>query len=1057
MSIFRLRAERKSLADGLYEDVLSEALGSAVSGLAETGANVDRAPLSLEVSGGHLAALVEHAVRIALDGMSGKDGIEHRVRLVNEILQTVGRHAPGAFTDDELIVRPELLLGIMRQVPVGSVEMPSRPRTPLSRSELFVNARHERGLLPELLSEIASADRVDILVAFLKWSGFNKVRSALESHRRAGKPLRVLTTTYLGASDARAIDELAKLGAEVKVSYEETPTRLHAKAWLFHRNTGLSTAYIGSSNLSRAALTEGLEWNVRIAAADLPHVIERFTSVFRSYFDDPSAGFVPYDASDEQRQRLVDSLRSARRGSISYVGIGQARYEYTPHDFQRAILDALQIARETHARHANLVVAATGTGKTVIAALDYRRLRSKQHDTLLYVAHRKEILDRSRETFRDVLRDPAFGETYYGDDKPTVGRHVFASIQSLAELLKRRPPSAEHFDVVIIDEVHHAAAKTYRDLLDLVRPRELLGLTATPERADDTPGEALQLEHYFPKPWSAELRLWDAIERQILVPFTYFAIDDGTDVRAAWKRGRYKVSELSNVYDANRMWVKSAARAVVRYVQDASSMRAIAFCVDIAHARLVAHELALALDVPCAALTSADSDAVREDSIRRFLSYDEDRPRVLATVDLFNEGVDLPAVDTLLLMRPTESATLFIQQLGRGLRRSDGKDCLTVLDFVGVQHDEFKFYRRYQALTGLGRGELGRALQHGFAKLPAGCAIELEERPRQQVLKSLRTSLGLDLKGLAARLDPRTDGALPLMEYLTREELELQDLYRDKRTYHDVRRVVGVAEGNPVDEREVAALKKVQRLIHVDDPWRLSVLDRLTEAAPFVPKDEREARLARMLLVALVGSEAASNLSDAAARLASHHVLRSELRELLLVLRGESRVLPAAPLRGLPAEVPLHRHGRYRTEEIAAAFDLRSVEGQLYLPQGGVIAIEDTHDLLLVTLDKSDKSKVPHLQYQDYALAPDVFHWQSKANTTRTSKAGRRHLNPAVVPLLFVRTATDDERDLAQPYVCLGSAVLVEEHGERPMSITYRLRDGDMPADLLALARVTVA
>jgi len=214
-----------------------------------------------------------------------------------------------------------------------------------------------------------------------------------------------------------------------------------------------------------------------------------------------------------------------------------------PRNFQRVILDELDAARTVRGQRRNLVVSATGTGKTVIAALDYRRLRAAGIDSLLVVAHREDILRQSQQVFREVLRSATFGELYVGGERPLGGgRRVFAPIQSLAGIVRRAPPAADSFDMVIIDEVHHAAVRAYRALLDTLRPKELLGLTASSERADDTLGrdECLQIEEYFPRPWAAELRLWDAIDRQILVPFIYFAVDDGTRLDSVpWKRGRY--------------------------------------------------------------------------------------------------------------------------------------------------------------------------------------------------------------------------------------------------------------------------------------------------------------------------------------------------------------------------------------------------------------------------------------------------------------------------------------------------------------------------------------
>ena len=708
----------------------------------------------------------------------------------------------------------------------------------------------------------------------------------------------------------------------------------------------------------------------------------------------------------------------------------------------------------------NLVVAATGTGKTVIAALDYRRLRGdglpgKKLETLLFVAHRDRILQQSMETFRAVLKDSTFGELLVGGKRPSADRHVFGSIQSLDGRIDEIPP--DHFDVVIVDEVHHAAAETYRRLLERLKPKVLVGLTATPERMDDLPGDTLKLDDFFDRPWASELRVWEAIDRQILVPFTYFGVDDGTDVRKAWRRGKYDIGELSNVYDANRIWVTNAARAVARYVRDPAAMRGIAFCVSIGHAELAARELSRELSIQCVALTSRDDPEHRAAVLRAFESDAPDRPQLICTVDLFNEGIDLPRTDTLLLLRPTESATLFVQQLGRGLRRAEGKDVLTVLDFVGIQHENFRFEAKYKALLGIGRRPLRDGLQHGFARLPAGCTIQLDDKPREQVLAALRRSLRLDDEDFATRL--RENGASTLAEFLRIEDLELSHFFRNERTWTAILGRTGRSVPAIADKVEKDALSNVQRLIHVDDPWRLRVLDRLLAGAHTFA-DEAERRLARMLFGMLYGIAEGTDEVRCADLFRSHERLRFELTELAPVLRARMDVIPTSAVQAIPEDVPLHLHARYRTEEIAAAFDLRSRDGVLYRPQVGTF---DPHvsgaqlDVHLITLDKSGKKKVPHLQYRDFAVSPTLFHWESQASTTRDSSAGKRHLGEKTVAVLFVREVAKDERDLGGAYRFLGTARRVADQGERPISVTYRLQDGDIPPDLLSVARSAVA
>jgi superfamily II DNA or RNA helicase/HKD family nuclease len=1063
MPLFRFRLgddgepQRTELPDGLYEDVVSDALASHLDRLAES-AEVGRTPLSGADAVEHLSDAIHQAARIALDSIQGQHAEARRLGLANELLRLLQERSSSTLDASEARLRSELLLHVARRSALAEGgTIPARPATPLARSDLFVNAE-KVGVVSELRSEIESADRIDLIVAFIKWSGLLKFRDELARHCQRGRPLRVLTTTYVGATEARAVAELHRLGAQVKIAHEDVPTRLHAKAWLFQRESGLSTAYVGSSNLSRSAMTDGIEWNVRIASADLPHVVDKFDAVFRRYWDDPASGFTGFDGSEEAVRRLAESLRRARgqgNGSPMQAAGVFAFLDVQPRDFQRHILSDLALAR-ARGHTKNLVVAATGTGKTVVAALDYRRLRregvaGKKVETLLFVAHRESILQQSRDTFRAVLREPTFGELLVDGQRPQGDRHVFASIQSLGRRLEGLDPGA--FDLVVVDEVHHGAAPTYDALLSRLRPAILLGLTATPERMDDRPGESLQLDRHFDRPWASELRLWEAIDRQILVPFNYFAVDDGTDVRTAWQRGRYSPSELENVYGADRIWVRNVARAVDRYVKDPGSMRAIAFCAGVSHARLAATELERVLEVPCVAVTGEDDTDLRRETLRRFESDQPGRPRILCVVDLLNEGVDLPRADTLLLMRPTESATVFIQQLGRGLRRTDDKDCLTVLDFVGHQHEDFRFERRYGRFLGMGRAELRAGVRDGFPHLPSGCFLQFEERPKEQILRALQRALKVDTAALAARLEGTPEAGLD--QFLTTADLSLPEFFRDDRSWTAVAAAAGRATPPFAGDQEREALSRVQRLVHVDDPWRLEVLTRLA-AGVVAPSGEREARLTRMLLVQLYRSIVASKGEAAGHLLAAHARLRAELGELVSALRSRTEVIPAEAVRSLPPEVPLHLHARYRTEEIAAAFDLRSRDGHLYTPQMGVVPAGQ-HDLLLVTLDKGSKKKLPHLQYRDYALSPRLFHWQSQASTTRDSTAGRRHLDPAITPLLFLREAGKDDRGLGVPYRFLGAARRVDDRRERPISITYELTDGEIPADLLVVARAAVA
>ena len=456
---------------GVYESLLTARLHQALN--ANTGQvpdlqDIDEAEQPLVIAR-HLAGLIERALGAARTA-------EARIAMVQNILSVL----PDAAVLEEALYadEPGRIKRLDAVMPAGVTDSSRyiRPATPFSDSALMTNARDEPTLAAELRAELASADQVDLLLAFVKWQGVRLLENELSELKKRGVKLRVITTTYLGATDARALDALVnEFGAEVRINYEINRTRLHAKAWMLHRKTGFHTAYVGSSNLSHAALVDGLEWNVRLSAMSTPHLLDKFRATFDSYWE--SRDFEPY-RPDRDGEKLREALEIASGKKVSdRVIITLSGLDVQPKPYQAEMLEQLAAERQLHDRHRNLIVAATGTGKTVVAALDYRRL-CEEHGrdlSLLFVAHRKEILLQSRRMYQEVLTDSNFGELLVDGDVPTQWRHVFASIQSLSEA-RLSAIKPDRFDVVVVDEFHHAEAKSYQRLLSHVQPLELLGL-----------------------------------------------------------------------------------------------------------------------------------------------------------------------------------------------------------------------------------------------------------------------------------------------------------------------------------------------------------------------------------------------------------------------------------------------------------------------------------------------------------------------------------------------------------------------------------------------------
>jgi len=1005
---------RPSLPFGIYDEVVSEALGASLDRVANSH-TIDISDVAKDTAvDEQLVTMIRDAARIAIGARtSAQDKIAAAQQFLTHLTSNQN------FRAGETTLQGRLLRGVWPLQPERAPSLP--PRGSLLASGLVTNARGE-SVLSHLASEFESADRIDLLCSFIKLSGLDKFRPLIERHRDRGRRLRVLTTTYMHATEARAIELLHRLGAEVRISYDDGTTRLHAKAWLFGRDSEYSTAYIGSSNLSHSAQTEGLEWNVRIAQADQPNLLEEVRDLFETYWQDEDR-FEPFDGSDAAIARLTRALTEPERGR-EFLS-----FELEPKEWQKPILRELVEARDL-GRTRNLVVAATGTGKTLIAAFDYEGLlRQQKVDTLLFVAHRREILEQSRAVFRHVLRRQHFGELWVDGARPSDFRHVFASVQSLARAEELTP---DQFDHVIVDEVHHAAAETYTRLLNRLQPRQLVGLTATPERADGRLYEA-----HFPKPYIGNLRVWDAIDQQVLVPFRYFVLDvDGVDLSDARWVGGYVESDLSQrLIGAQGLWVRSISRAIGERIARPKAIRALAFCVDKAHARVVADRLSKDVGLATRVLT-ADSPSSERDSAKHDLTAG--KVQVLCVVDLFNEGVDIPDVNTLLLFRPTESTTVFIQQLGRGLRRSRDKDILTVLDVTGRQHPSFRFDRHLRQLLGHSPRELREFLETGFGRLPSGCVLQFEERSQKDILERVRNAVPSDLSGLRALLSAHREEGWDLATFLRETEVDLLDLYRSGRSWSSLRAEVGLVDAaGTTAERE--ALANVQKLLHASDPVRLGVWRGLVEGR--APSGEAERRLASMLLVSLYGKFEAARLDEQLAVLRGSPRLLDELRQLLPVLDARADALPRLDF--LAPDVPLVRHGRYLDVELSAAFGAIAKETGMYRNfYTGVVRVSNGRfDLLLVTLDKGDQ-KHERLRYEDKALSEHLFQWQSQSGTRVDDESGLRHLQPAqqgVTPLLFVREAKKDSRGVTSAFRFLGPVEPAAHRGERPITIDWKL------------------
>ena len=1027
------------LKPGLYEKVIDSETADALSVIPEE--RKATAPVDSAEAPFVLSKYVADVVRERLQDI-GESNPEKQVALVNDIIQLLGMNE--AVVEEPASLLTTLLAEKDARLVNGSAKEIPRPETSIAMSSLFTGAVHEPAMFAELKKEIASADQIDMLVSFIRFSGLRLILDELTEYTRRGGKLRIITTSYMGATEVKAIEELAKLeNTEIRVSYDTKRTRLHAKTYVFYRDTGYTTAYIGSSNLSNAAISSGMEWNVKVTAKDQPEIIQKVAATFDAYWN--SDEFEEY--TEDCRERLSEALKSEK-----YHGDHPAFFfDIRPYPYQQEILDRLRAEREVRGHYRNLVVAATGTGKTVISALDYRSFihsNPGKANRLLFIAHREEILKQSIDTFRGVLKDVNFGELYVGNYHPEQVDHLFISVQTLNSQKLWDQLDADFYDYIVVDETHHAAADSYDKALTYFKPKILLGLTATPERLD---GKSIL--DYFDHRIAAEIRLPEAIDRKLLCPFQYFGVSDTVDLNELrWVRGGYDRVELSNLYSMNRVVAVRRADHILhqldKYTADMSQLKALGFCVSIEHAHFMAEQFNKA-EVPAIALDSHSSDDERNTAKKRLVSGEI---KVIFVVDLYNEGVDIPEVNTVLFLRPTESLTIFLQQLGRGLRLAEGKDCLTVLDFIGAANRKYNFEQKFAALFSDNHTNVEKEIKRGFIGIPKGCYIQLEKKARDIILENIRNSYGAR-RGLVAKIasfEEESGLPLTLSNFLSWSNMDIRNIYKwDSFAQLCVEAEVRSKFDEP--EKDIVS-KALLKLAGIDSRrWISFLMDILTKLdnTDFSTLSQEQKLMLNMFYATVWGKaiekfdddDVLSNLYN----LSDSPVMLDELQQLLRWKYDNIDFIDTP--NELPYVCPLDVHCTYSRDQLLCALGFNAFN----TVREGVKYLEDKKtDVFFITLNKSDKDYSPTTMYNDYAVNSTLFHWQSQSTTTTESKTGQRYINHVKQGnhiLLFVREFKKDIWGTSS-YTFLGEATYVNHKGSKPMNIQWRLKNA-IPAKYL--------
>ncbi|MBO6223405.1 MAG: DUF3427 domain-containing protein [Bacteroidales bacterium] len=1046
---------------GVYEQIINDLLEVKISSLDQTRFYIGERPIAktevVKFLSMYLTNIFEQVLSEVVDSSDEEENIDSSIQNGLNLANSIIRKLVSDFhlnSGNLISAQAKILTAIIDRTKSDYPDLAKRlseimPVNGLVNGALFTGKGIK--LYTELQKEIASSDQVCLMVSFIKKRGLALILPQLKEFTNRGGNLKVITTTYMQATDYEAVLQLSSLkNTEIKITYDITKERLHAKAYIFLRETGFNTAYIGSSNLSEQALDMGAEWNVKVTQLEQPKMMKTIVGAFDAAWW--AEGYESFVAGEDN-----DRLREALNGEVNNdIDFSTLNGLIRPFDYQQEILERLKVEREVRNNWRNLVVAATGTGKTVMAASDYKSF-AEQHDRarLLFVAHREEILRQSLQTFQHVLCDYNFGEKWYAGEEPANYEHVFASKDTLNNRLGELDLPADYYDYIIIDEVHHVAAASYRKIINYFTPKILLGLTATPERMD---GEDITQD--FDGTISAEIRLDDALNKGLLAPFHYYGITDSVDYsEVAWDKGQYVASELSRIYTFNDARTAVILRSLQKYLTDIRTVRALCFCVSQEHAQYMASKFKLC-GLKADSLTS-ENEQMRATLYHR-LKYKE--INYLFVVDMFNEGVDIPEVDTILFLRPTNSLTVFIQQFGRGLRKAEGKTHVNILDYVGNSRAEFNYTDRMRVMLGRTSMSVAEEMERDCPHLPLGCQIILEPKAKEYILTNIKGAIhrftATKINNLVQNFTNNHSVPLTLSSFVRIYQVPLEKIYRG-RTWNQVLIDAGVAHVNSLYNAELSRAV-FRKWLATDSYSYFSFIKRLAESSFRVIVENMtpiEKKLLLMLYYDLFESAGRfKSLQEMVDALSKDSIFCNEMEEVVNLIIQKNNAYEKED-NSLISNFPLKLHGIYTKAQIQVAIGTSTLERKSSGREGVERNRQLNIEAMFVDIIKN-REEGSTTDYDDKALSPDLFQWDTQNRVRPESNEGKAYIEKRQTMLLFVREQKNfvEDRNRTMGYVYLGRVILKEWEyknlGNRSqMQIKWKMVE-PIPGSVMHFARI---
>ena len=1030
-----------NLSTGVYEQIINRLFQSKLERVDTRRFYIGKKQIAKDDAVCILSKYLQRLIEVAFIGTPEEQEADKYVEFVNSVIRFLGSEFNVDDSELDLVdAQKSILTAIVDRTNCDYPDIEEHlrsitPITTLSRCVLFFGG-DSLDMESELNREILCADEICWVISFIKISGLNLLWNSLKRFTGEGKRLRIITTTYTGATDYDAIARLATLpNTEIKISYDGTQDRLHAKSYIFIRNSGFHTAYIGSSNLSHYALKNGKEWNFKATQFELPHIINEVRNSFETYWKDATfEDYIP-GVSDGRLKKALGADWETPLLDFSALDLMRAK------DYQQEILEKLDVERNVHGHYRNLVVAATGTGKTVIAAFDFKRYREANPDChLLFIAHRQEILRQAMLTFRIVLGDPNFGCVWDGNNEPSNYQHVFASKDTLCNRLGKLHLTEDYYDYMVVDEVHHIVAPTYIKLITFFKPKILLGLTATPERTN----EQEDITVFFDGHISAEIRLPAALNAGLLAPFHYYGIPDNIDLsEVRWSGHGYDISELSHVYTQNDFRTGLILKKMQEYIGASrlNKVHALCFCVDKEHAKFMNAKFTLA-GLKSDVLTSDDNDHHRRDVRKQLQSGGIN---YLFVVDIFNEGVDIPEIDTILFLRPTESATVFLQQFGRGLRLHKDKDHLTVLDFVGHSRAEFSYKERFEALVGRHSRSILAEIKDGFQNAPFGCKIILEEKAKEEILANIEGYIrGLNKNRIIKEIGDyyvTNKETFSLKGFLAYSHVPFHRIY-GSLTWGELCQQAGVYDdvSSHVSLIKFAVTKKwlatdsysyfTQLLQFAESGFKCSTEN-------FTEMERRYAVMFYYDLFDIAGGYA--SIAEMFHDLSNDTLFVREIKEVIGFLRGRCSAPEKEDNSVYNEWNPLRLHGVYTKAQIQAALGLSTIERKSPSREGVERLKSINLEAMYVDIIKK-REEGSMTAYKDFAQNREFFHWETQNRVREGSREAEAYRNGENNMLLFVRQQVDHpDYGCRMGFTYLGQVTMKSMEGSKPMQIVWHL------------------